>query len=66
MISWMFTNKRRVWRQIKDGSPDLARYQVPALTASAWVSLLRSVAELGVSHHALIMLFQGLVHLLEV
>lgn len=65
MISWMFTNKRRIWRQIKDDSPDLARYQVPVLTASAWVPFLCSVAELGVSHHALIMLFQGLVHLLE-
>lgn len=56
MISWMFTNKRRIWRQIKDNSPDLARYQVPVLTASAWVPLLCSVAELGVSHNALIML----------
>lgn len=56
VISWMFTNKRRIWRQIKDNSSDLARYQVPVLMASAWVPLLCSVAELGVSHHALIML----------
>lgn len=57
VIRWMFTNKRRIWRQIKDDSPDLAQYQVPVLTAFAWVPLLRSVAELGVSRHALIMLF---------
>lgn len=57
VISWMFTNKRRIWRQIKDDSPDLAQYQVPALTAFAWVPFLCSVAELGVSHHALIMVF---------
>lgn len=57
VISWMFTNKRRIWRQIKDDSPDLAQYQVPALTAFAWVPFLCSVAELGVSHHALIMPF---------
>lgn len=59
VIRWMFTNKRRIWRQIKDDSPDLAQYQVPVLTAFAWVPLLHSVAELAVSHPALIMFFKA-------